>query len=805
VSIAAGLRRARSTGGGGRRSRRGGIDTASPKSTVSAVAALVAITLLLLTGPLAGPAQAGSTAVGTLVLELTELSPRIVTADGPDVLTVAGTLTNTGNEPIGDIAVRVQRGEPLRTEGEVRGALDGDARTDAVSPEFLELPGELAPGQSLPVRLAVPLRGQPGEGGLALTRPGVHEVIVNVNGRPRDSARARLTAVRVLLPVLAPPGAPTAAPADDAPHPFTLLYPVTDPPRRLPTVPGEPVLLGDDELATSLAPGGRLYSLVTALAERAPVGTPVRAATCLAVDPDLVATAAAMRDGYEVVQPDGSRVPGTGAEAARGWLDTLTATARGGCVLPLPYADADLVALTRGGLADLASQAVADGRAVLDATLGIPMLTDVVWPADGVLDAATLTQVVIPAADTVVLSAEGVSQGRGARTGGILPLAGVAPRPLAVLSDPLLTRAAAGPPAPPAPAERPATTLVTASTPAGGGGPLATQDAIGALVFRALDGPTPAGAPLVLAPPHRWAADGTAAAELLTAAAELLDAGLLTPRRLDHAAPTGTGSATLVYPLRAGSQEVPPSVVDAVRATRADIVDLRSAALDGGVGVSVDDVFSPLLRGLVRPTAAAWRGRPEEAARSAEATAGRIAQLRASVRVLEPPSPYSLGTADAPLLLTVANGLPVTVSVRVEVASTSGLRVAPIPAVEVPALGRRQVTANAEVTRSGQFVVDAALRTPDGGLLGPPSRLRLRSTAYGTITMWLTGIAGALLVVLAARRVVRRVRAADREGRDGQPPPGPEAAPEHRGRPGGEIPTVPLRRPPPPVAPGRRR
>jgi hypothetical protein len=61
-----------------------------------------------------------------------------------------------------------------------------------------------------------------------------------------------------------------------------------------------------------------------------------------------------------------------------------------------------------------------------------------------------------------------------------------------------------------------------------------------------------------------------------------------------------------------------------------------------------------------------------------------------------------------------------------------------------------------------------------------------------------------LLVVLAARRVVRRVRAAaDREGRDGQPPPVPEAAPEHRGPPGAEIPTVPLRRPPPPVVPGR--
>jgi hypothetical protein len=68
------------------------------------------------------------------------------------------------------------------------------------------------------------------------------------------------------------------------------------------------------------------------------------------------------------------------------------------------------------------------------------------------------------------------------------------------------------------------------------------------------------------------------------------------------------------------------------------------------------------------------------------------------------------------------------------------------------------VRVSAEVTRSGTFTVQAAVRTPDGELLGPPSRLRVRSTAYGTITGWLTAIAGGLLVLLAGRRIWRRVR-----------------------------------------------
>ena len=99
----------------------------------------------------------------------------------------------------------------------------------------------------------------------------------------------------------------------------------------------------------------------------------------------------------------------------------------------------------------------------------------------------------------------------------------------------------------------------------------------------------------------------------------------------------------------------------------------------------------------------------------------------------------------------MANGLPVTVEVRLSISSTTGLRVAPIPTQRVPPLGRRQVQVDAQVVRSGQFVVEAMVRTAAGRQLGPPSRLQVRSTAYGTITVWLTGCASVLLVVLAAR------------------------------------------------------
>jgi hypothetical protein len=747
---------------------------------VRSVAALVAIPVLVLTAllglvfiPVTGtadaatPTQTAATADGPLQLDLLGMTPRVVTSTGPGTLTITGTLTNTGTTPVDDVVVRLQRSDPLTTEGELRDALDGSAATDAVTPQFTPLADTLGPGQQVPVQLAVPLRGQP-TSSLALSSTGVHELLVNVNGAPRGGARARLAAVRLLLPVLSLPPVDSTAPVTPdppaTPAPFSLLYPIADVPHRLSTVPGGRALLTDDSLAASFAPGGRLGGLVEALAQQAPVGSRVRSATCVAVDPDLVETAAAMRDGYDVRRADGSIVPGTGEGVAGQWLAQLTAAVRGGCVVALPYADADLVALTRGGLASMAASAVTGGRQSVSTLLGTPVVPDVTWPAGGVVDEPTLDMIAGTGTRSLLLSADGIDAGRSRPSTGVVPISGTSR--FAVLTDPLLA-AAAGGPADSAATARTDGAAVT-STPAASDTSLSTQDAIGALAFRAQDGlvqnaTTGKAAPLVLAPPHRWAADGVGATALLQAAEQLMGAGEITadplPAVLAAGPPAGAPARPAVYPLTSGATEIPRSVVDTIGRTAESVADLRSAVVPGsGVGIGADEVFAPLVAGLVRPASATFRGDPAAAAAAAAAGAGRIDDVRSTVRVLEPPSPYSLGTSDAPLPLTVANGLPLTVQVRIQIASTTGLRVAPIAPVQIPPLGRRQVSVNAQVTRSGQFMVDATVLTPDGGVLGPPSRLKVRSTVYGTITVWLTVGAGVLLVVLVARRMVRRIR-----------------------------------------------
>ena len=191
-------------------------------------------------------------------------------------------------------------------------------------------------------------------------------------------------------------------------------------------------------------------------------------------------------------------------------------------------------------------------------------------------------------ARAVLLSADGIEQGRTQLRAGVLPLADRPAPQFAVLTDPLLSVAATGP-RQPSLVGAAAGGAVAASTAAGTSTPLSTQDAIGALAFRARSGPDRSGAPVVLAPPHQWAAEAAGATALLQAVDTLMEAGFLTPRPLDDVLrrPAATAQArTVSYPLRAGGREVVGAVTDAVRATGADIDDLRSAAVpDSGIGL----------------------------------------------------------------------------------------------------------------------------------------------------------------------------------------------------------------------------
>ncbi|BBZ31169.1 hypothetical protein MMAD_54640 [Mycolicibacterium madagascariense] len=173
----------------------------------------------------------------------------------------------------------------------------------------------------------------------------------------------------------------------------TMLWPLADKPRLAAGVPGgtTPVRLVDDELAASLAPGGRLDTLLTAADfATSPAVDPAgetRAALCLAVDPDLLVTVNAMTAGY-VVNDDpagGLASPthaGTGQDAAVNWLGRLRTLAQRLCVAPTVYAQADLGALARVGDPG-STTATTEGADIVDQILGVASTRGATLVGDG--------------------------------------------------------------------------------------------------------------------------------------------------------------------------------------------------------------------------------------------------------------------------------------------------------------------------------------------------------------------------------------------------------------------------------------
>ena len=405
-------------------------------------------------------------------ISIDEVSPRVLdgsapagggaigTDSGVPLITVSGTITNVGDTPLEAVDVRLQRGPRASDASTVRDPLVWSEPSFGLRGEFQRVTESLGPGESITYSVAMPARDVPGQDSesLQLTEPGVYPLLVNVNGTPEGGAPARLDDERTLLPVLevprpaSEPGGsggpgesggpgspepgrgdddevPTTAPADEpgalpASVPLTVLWPLASAPTRISPVPGvegpDPVvMLTDGSLLDELSESGRLTGLVRA-AEEAFSGTggpELRRATCLAVDPDLVATVADIADGRKVLI-DGSGTPGGGpgdarnrsggadgdaerpgdlaepddpaavaADAAR-WLDEVRAVAESGCLVTLPAAQADLDVVARVG-SPLLTGAALDRPGSIERILGVEPLDEVLLPASGTLEPGT--------------------------------------------------------------------------------------------------------------------------------------------------------------------------------------------------------------------------------------------------------------------------------------------------------------------------------------------------------------------------------------------------------------------------------
>lgn len=772
------------------------------------------------------------------------VSPSIVTSSSRSVVTVTGTVTNTSDRDLSQLSIRLQRGPRVADAAELRSSLAADAATFDHTGPFVTLDGVLGPGATRPFSLSLRLSGA---GGLGIDTTGVYPLLVNLNAVPDYGAMARVADSRTLLPVLSlPPDEQRASSADvgvdgqpsgdvgsdgsvvadlSAPSSLTMLWPLAAPPQVAPgRLGGSPLRLISEDLAHSLAPGGRLRTIVDSVESVAgiadtpdpapdPSGSAVpqspttpaappppsklRQSVCLAVDPDLLITVRGMAGGYVVTSDprnvDAPTTPGTGADDAAAFLRSLQQVAARMCVVALPFAGADLDSLHRVGSGPLSESALVAPADIVDSILTVKSVRGLVVPAIGAVTADGATVLAANKLNKSVTSSSslvgtGSADGRY-RVGDLrvqsydapitAAFGGLGARPL----TPVLTP----------PAQK--VDLRDESDAS------RRQAAIAALAYPSIAVPLPATdqpAPTVdagptvgrsqfIMPPSFWSPSSADADALLSAATLLLESGVADPmplptlvRALDAEVPQ---NARLVPPpatMLATSRGWLPSAsiahsmsTDAALSWQLQASFVNSADVDLNPESYLAPVRADLLRGLASP---AQNTAPDRIALRADRTIRvdavnvTLERMRTSVTLLDPGGRYTLVSERSPLLLVARNDLDLPIRVHLDTIAPNELNIDDVGVIEIPARGTRQVQLPTRAETSESMSVQIALVTSTGVSVGTPISLSVNSNAYGKPLFIVTVVAAVALVLLVIRRLWHRFR--------GQPDPADVDRPE---------------------------
>ncbi|WP_405134120.1 DUF6049 family protein [Nocardia sp. NBC_01388] len=802
-------------------SGRPGQDTAAlHRWILSFVAVVVAVLTVCPSAATAQPSGSGSGAAPTgpkfLKLSLDSVTPTAITASSDPYFVVSGTITNIGDRPVDDVSVRIQRAAAVTNPSGLRSTLRLDQNSFDVTGEFQDVADRLDTGQRKQFSLTVALRSAPelpsGISSIDITAPGIYPLLLNVNGAPSYGGQARLDDARFLLPVLGVPIAtpdpmkrtvtPTVPAVPDAPPvATTMLWPLADRPRLVAGATGSvqgSAMLTDDDLASSLASGGRLDQLLSALETALkPDGGHDRkltSALCLAVDPDLLLTVSDMTDGYRVLaspsDPDGTTRAGTGAHAAKAWLDRLRTLAPTMCVVALPFAQVDPTALAAAGDETLSDRALNAPADLVDSLLSVKSVRGVALPDSGTLDtdgAGLLahhgyTTAVL--ADNAVAPSDGRSNISSAKSPGgasesvnpdMVLLSGVTlptvggdaaggPEMHAATFDIWSATALAAigshPPTPPFTPDRIRYDVTNDSRAA------RLQDALGAVAWTALN--PEAGRPrsAVLMPPQQWGANRDEATAVLGQLDLLFRNNLAAPRSFTEllAQQPDPQPYDLDYLPAAADEAVPDHFAEPVRQQAHNITELMGALVDQPQQELTPRTFlTPLRDDLIRVLTMSDRRAGAAAAdttaqRRLDQTTRTIDDLFHSVTVLPPGGVYTLASEQSPLLLVARNDLPVAIRIKFRIDAPTETNIKDIGEQQLPAKGTRSFQIPTEVSDSRNLVIPIALTTPDGTPLGNAVSVSVRSNAYGRVLAIITASAGALLLLLAGRRLWHRFR-----------------------------------------------
>ena len=735
-------------------------------------------------------------------------APRSLSAHDP--FHVKLRVTNHSDDTLDGFTVVPRRASAVGNLAEQRYAAIADAQEYGVVGDTRDVDRQLPPGGSMELELDL---------GLDLPDVGTYPImlqLLDASGAPLDTDRFHIGVRGTRDGIRAPE--------------LTALYPVTADTHILPGETGEapedpPLVLSSDSLAGELAPDGRLTKLVDQYIEatRAPE---VGYATCVALDPALIDTVDRMTAGYTVdderpavveepkrlrdswggaEEPDGE--PGAGAQDAAVWLDKVRQIAATGCVVALPWANADLNAVARTGDTWLMREAVERGPFVLQRVLGTTGVQNTVVTGAGYVDdgaapalgwadhsRSTLMEGGMQAAWERAMDAAVPKAHAGAESSlerdDLADLAGsaapVPKQPVQVLT------AAQGrdfgwiaPGVMDVGYQQSLASILAATGPdpetTGFSEPnlrydytldskLAHDVSAAAAVRLAAqsawvpDDAEEAPEPVLVAPPADW--DAETAAAVLGTVAELVSGGAATPMAF------GT---YLAAPPEVGPAGAPAEHTDPTAFTDAEVLQVTQQAgfindltalmvPDPAIALTRYGFTLPLRRDLLEALTIDGRRAQSRYNDAVEATSERLGatravlnDLRASVDLIPPGNVYTRTSPSSPLLIVAQNGLPLPVETAIGVSGPDDAQLNTPSVLRIPARGSVTVQMTADLPDSTRETdLKLYLTSPNGQPISRPVDITVRTTRF-TVNGWIAaavlGVAGlgVLLVVRGAR------------------------------------------------------
>ncbi|AZM61245.1 MULTISPECIES: DUF6049 family protein [unclassified Streptomyces] len=692
--------------------------------------------------PEASQAPAGAGSVAVSVDSLTPGAP----TDG-DTLTVSGTVTNKGKQPVTDAHVGLRLGPLLNTRSAIDSvAKNGDDVQSIVGAEiddkFSEKFSELAPGVPRPFTLSVPVDE------LNLGQDGVYQLAVSLAGETSSQPWEQTLGIqRTFLP-WQPEDVGTKAKTRT-----TFMWPLISTVHMTAETRSDeqqtPVL-HDDDLAKEISPGGRLDRMV-ALGKDLDV--------TWVIDPDLLATVEAMTGRYEIPGEGEDNLVGGQQDVAKRWLTELQEAVADKEVVALPFGDPDLASLAHNGTSVTGSlshlkEATEVASSTVESILHVKPTPDFAWPVNGAVDPSVIRVATSAGADKVIARSDTFEE-RG------LTYTPTAPRPIgggttAVVSDARLSTAFQG-------------DMTKAST-----STLAVQRFLAQSLTLGLQ--TDRQRSVVVAPQRTPSAsqaqtmaeafailqDGTwSQSQNLTAAAKA---------KPDPAAATKVPAASS-YPSSLRKRELPKTTFEQIARTQ-DKLDKFKVILS-----DQSRVVTPFGRALNRGMSVSWRGRESEAAIYRSGVEAYLDELIGQVRLIDK-SETKLSGRSATIPVTVQNNLVQGVEhlvLRLTSTNPTRLEIGGDAYEEQPVAvsgGHSQsVKFTTSANANGRATVVAQLYTQDGQKYGAPVTFDVKVTEITATVMLVIG-GGVLLLVLAGFRMyTQRKRAAARDAEEQDPEP----------------------------------